>query len=216
MQKFTNRHLVLDIDSTLANTFPTMDGHGSANERVYYLELTDGDSITPMWGVFRPHLVEFMNFADQYFEQIHIWSAGQYQYVHQIVDIMADTTLISPSTVFTYDNCAYNMTSDQYIYKPLSKIYQAVTTANPMNTLVIDDRKETFSRNPSNGILIPPYEPKIDEIDIEDNALLKIICWLSLPQVIATSDVRLLDKRNIFTVSLDKYRCVLKESFNIF
>ena len=72
------------------------------------------------------------------------------------------------------------------------------------NTLVIDDRKSTFSANPGNGIKIPLYSPPetINGIESDDIALKQFMFWLLRSEVINTKDVRTLDKSRIFKTPL--------------
>jgi hypothetical protein len=239
MPGLTSRHLVLDLDSTLIHSDGEMDVYkdfklyssptnAELRSRLYRFDLVDvvdapGTGVrTPMWGVYRPHVLEFLNFASIYFDAVHIWSAGQHKYVHTIKDVLFQGDFV-PSTVFSYDMC--DQTTSE-LFKPLTKLYAENTAmgANETNTLALDDRDHTFSRNPHNGVQIPAYEPgptedkakKMSRAEIvkqyradimaDDIALLQFTCWLSLPEVIKEPDVQKLDKTRIFTTSLDHYK----------
>ena len=62
--------------------------------------------------------------------------------------------------------------------------------------------------NPDNGILIPPYHPGMynvnqfptveDLINRSDNTLIKLMNWLKRPEISNCTDVKLLDKSQIF------------------
>jgi hypothetical protein len=237
-RSLTNRHIVLDLDSTLIHSTSNMKTYANLKlysepknaalrPRLYRLEMVDvvdkpgSGIVTVMWGVFRPYVFEFLQFADLYFQGIHIWSAGQYKYVHSIKEILFRDGPVQPSTILTYDDC--EMTSNE-IFKPLSKFYGRPTSegANETNTLALDDRDDTFSRNHHNGIQIPVYEqgprtssgdsppPTIKFIKANDIALPQLMCWLSLPHIIREPDVRKLDKSTIFTTPLIEYERQLK------
>lgn len=227
-RSLTNRHLVLDLDSTLIHSSVEMDVYENMHlysdtrsiplrSRLYRFDLVDAmdvvpgtGSVMPMWGVFRPHVFEFLQFASVYFEKVHIWSAGQYKYVHNIKAVLFPKPDFQPDVVLTHDDCEMSSTM---VCKPLSKLYGMGVGANETNTLALDDRDDTFSKNPYNGIQIEPYEPgeSKEEIMDDDDTLQKLMCWLSLPEVMRESDVRYLDKRYIFDTPLSTYHKRLKE-----
>lgn len=212
------RHVVLDLDSTLVHSSPNVDEYskldlrslvGKDRDRVYRYDLIDvngspGEGILyPMWSILRPYVREFIEYLlDNY--TVHVWSAGKYKYVHQIVDALFPDPYRRPVTILTYDDCEF---IGDYIFKPLKRIYELNPEANPSNTIIIDDRTDTFSRDPDNGIHIPIYEPPptIEGIMREDYALLKIMLWLSTPMVKETADIRYLDKRYIFAYPISDY-----------
>lgn len=224
----TNREFVFDLDSTLIHSSMDMEAYEALKlysdpksiplrGRVYRFDLVDvtetpgTGTVTPMWGVFRPYVFEFLQFMAHYCKKVHVWTAGQYKYGHTIKAQLFKGTF-QPTTVFTYENCKMTTSS---IHKPLEELYAAVAasgeeagTTDATNTLALDDREDTFSLNPYNGIQIPPYEPELTKEGImkEDIALLQLMCWLSLPEVVQAKDVRYLDKRYIFTTSLEEYR----------
>jgi hypothetical protein len=216
----TDKAIVLDLDETLVHTFDEMSELTSLNifkdpklmdikERIYILTLDDvvdsrgTGSKTKLWGIFRPHLKEFLDFCFTYFRTIVVWSAGKLRYVHGIVEIIF-TRLNEPSEphiVYSWDDCAV---SSKSIKKPLTKMISEISNLskylNLTNTFVLDDRKSTFQDNPNNGILMPIYKPNltIDELRQDDLALLQLIRWFKLPEVINSTDVRTLNKSNIF------------------
>jgi hypothetical protein len=164
-------------------------------------------NVSHMWGAFRPHLRQFLSFAKYYFAGVIVWSAGQTKYVHEICRKIFIDPDFQPLIIYTYDDC--EMGAD-YVYKPIAKLMNdnAVKAyVNPKETLTLDDREDTFSKNPRNGIKIPPYEPRMtpDGIMTDDIALLQLMKWLELPSVINASDIRTVDKRNIFSTSIPDY-----------
>lgn len=232
----TPKILVLDLDSTLVHTSGNMqdyeklriyDVNDSTNadlrSRTYSFELTDvidtpgTGSTTPMWGIYRPHYREFLTFAFSYFDEVRVWSAGQFKYVYAITDKVF-SGLQQPVSVKTYDDCKKTVNR---IYKPLVDYFASTVqipsnyppTCTPFagcdmsNMLILDDRSDTFELNPQNGVEIPVYEPDPNPSVIrrDDIALLQFMAWLSLPEVANAPSLCKLDKSRIFTTSLSEY-----------
>jgi len=202
------QELVLDLDSTLIHSSTDMDDYDSiinepgVSNRTYVINF-DGYK---MWGVFRPHLRAFLDYAHKRFYKVHIWSAGVNAYVHSIVNTIYSGTGNRPETVWSREMCE----REPVLHKPLSKFF-AGRTANEKNTFIIDDRRETMMMNQGNGILIPAYEPYADPSDISEpsHSLLKLIAWFTLPAVRNSTDVRTIRKDDIFTTSLETYQAIL-------
>lgn len=214
-KSLTNKCLVLDLDETLVHTFDDMDSYrklGIMNSphtldlrpRIYRIELLDvydnlGTGIrTPIWGITRPYLSEFLQFCFQYFRMVTVWSAGQYPYVHSIVShIFRDA--YPPQIVFTRDDCLI----ETNLHKPLEKIFkESDGVMNLMNTFALDDKETTFStHNPQNGVLIPEYAPYPNYYALRNNDdnLLRLKDWLMKPDVMNATDVRTLNKNDIFS-----------------
>jgi hypothetical protein len=210
----TEHNLVLDIDDTLVQTFddikslykcPIMKNSKfyPVRKRVYILKFDSPDDEEEVddemvWGVKRPHIDEFLAFANEYFRNIVIWSAGTYEYVHAIVKNLFKN-IPCPTRVFTRNDCAQ---SDEYGYeKPLEKIYKAIPEMNSSNTFLIDDRQEVFVRkDPDNGIIIPPFSPDIEDLNSlqNDTCFLDLKKWFMQREVMEADDVRTLDKSDIF------------------
>lgn len=214
--------LVLDLDSTLVHSSGIMEEYERLEiasnpkrkvllDRLYNFQLVDvmdppGTGMTTvMWGTKRPHLAEFLTFASTYFEEIIIWSAGQPKYVHAIADVIFPDTFFGDPTkrsirILTSEDCVMQ---GRWVYKPISKL----ANVNPAYCFCLDDRDDTFSKNSQNGIKIPAYEPSptVESIMADDVALVQLMCWLSLPEVMNASDVRQLNKKSIFTTPLSTY-----------
>lgn len=212
----TDKNIVFDIDETLVHTFDDYDKlkqlriftdakNMKLRNRVYKLGLDDmfdkrgSGNQTLMWGITRPNLDEFLKYCFKYFRNVAVWSAGQGPYVRAVVkDIFKG--IGTPTLVYVWDDCEND--EDAGIYeKPLRKMYKEVDTMNPTNTFILDDRTTSFSGcNPDNGILIPAYKPieKVESLHKDDNAFEKLVNWLNKPEVIRSTDVRKLDKTNIF------------------
>jgi TFIIF-interacting CTD phosphatase-like protein len=231
IQSLTDLRIVLDLDSTLVHSSIDMaafeklriysnPANIALRERTYTFELIDASGEpgygekTPMWGIFRPHLKEFVDFMSMYFKEIYVYSAGLYKYVNSVTDIIFSQALTKPVLIYSRDDC---LSYTGELVKPLTKIYNdpRATGANETNTFVLDDRDKTFCFNPYNGIKIPIYEPNptFGEIMKEDICLEQLMYWLSLPEVMNCRDVRELDKSTIFTHSLDEYKRMIDPNF---
>ena len=210
LTKFT---LVLDLDSTLLFTWE--EGHKfdgpatfrdpayiSLRQRFYRLELENligrGDGTKhSYWGITRPYLDEFLAFASDYFTNIVICTAGVEAYADAVSDILF-RDLPYPCAVFSRDDLE---THNGLLRKPLRVLIPRVGRGmDPTNTLVLDDNETTFLFNPDNGVLIPRYEPDSTHaaMSTPDIALLQFKTWLLRPEVMASNDVRTLDKKYIF------------------
>lgn len=221
----TNKVIVLDLDETLVSTQESMISLHKLNilkdphlldlrKRIYVLNLEDvmtktgAGQLDQFWGIMRPHLKEFLQFCFDYFHIVAIWSAGQYKYVHAVVDnIFRD--LPRPHVVFSFNDLDI-ITSDHILQqeqikaKPLLKMIGGVDGLSQYmsleNTIVVDDRDTTFIQNQENGIKIPPYHPSstIENFRRDDDTLLKLKSWLMRDEVIKATNVKLLDKSKIF------------------
>ena len=171
--------------------------------RIYHINVIDGPGpagnghIDKMWGSTRPGTADFLRFASRYFRTISVWSAGVYRYVHAICDSIFPIG-IRPTIIFTSEDCIFGQNGS--ITKPLSKLWPRLPDAGPHNTLVIDDRSDTFIRNIDNGIHIPPYAPRIDQIFNPESILPIIQKWLMQPEVLSASDIRWV-RKDIFSNS---------------
>ena len=199
--KLTEYILVLDLDSTLIHTMDHIEDYQSLKiqsknrhlrERVYDFELCNKESTEKLWGVYRPHLKEFIDFAVNYFAEIRIWSAGKYMYVHNIVDLIFGVDHAIPSSIKSYHDCVFTKTN---VRKPLSNYGDQLD-----KIIAIDDRSDTFGLNKDNGIKIPIYEPNPTEkaIMAGDDSLIKIMKWFMKEEIIRGKDIRLFDKSKIF------------------
>ena len=208
----TNKTVVLDLDSTLVYTSDNINDlekvytDSNLTNRIFKLDIIDisekNDIKLKFWGIFRPHLSEFITFLITYFKEIYVYSAGIYKYVHLITDIIFKKHPIKPKLILSREDCVYF--KDDFI-KPLNNIFKRDKNSNQLNTFIIDDNPISFSRNKENGILISPYEPNISELNNVDNSLLYLICWFSLSEVVNSYNIKLLNKNNIFDISFDYY-----------
>lgn len=229
----TKKYIVLDIDATLVHTHGEIDDFSMLNiysdqeklehrRKLYTMTLIDATenappgtgSVIKLSGIYRPQLKEFLDFCSDYFEGVVIWSAGQKKYVEKMAEIMFPFQEFQPLIIYTWDDCEVG--EGDYLKKPLAKLFKDKRVKGKMNeknTFVLDDRDDTFSLNPKNGIQIPEFESdmSIDEIvEHKDDAFIKLMAWLSLKEVRDCKDVRKLNKCNIFKRTLEDYNKKLK------
>ena len=215
----TNFCLVLDLDETLVHSSEdlnklkelgvlTKSNMMDVLQNTYLLKLDDvvhkkGQGIkTEMWGVVRPHVKEFLTACFTYFKVVAVWSAGKKKYVEAIVDFLF-RDIKRPHVIFSRDEC--ERTSNNTLTKPLIKMMEQVPGLakymKPENTFILDDRASVFdSCNPDNGIQIPAYIPDFsnDSVREQELSLKKLMKWFAKPEVISSTDIRTLDKKNIF------------------
>lgn len=206
--------IVLDLDSTIVcsnpinnNYYVILDKYHNLHHRIGLLKFNDSEGESALWTVLRPYAKEFIEFIIKYFDKIIIWSAGQPDYVHKIVELLFRDYDRKPDIVYTSEQTI--ITQNSIIYKPLKFLLEdpKINGIDENNTIVIDDRLDTFSLNPRNGILIPEYIPKyLDDILYDnDNALLKVIAWLAIVRLRNTNDLISCDKSNIFEYDIEDY-----------
>jgi TFIIF-interacting CTD phosphatase-like protein len=207
----TDYTLVLDIDETLVRTFENLNllktsrilkspTYYPVRSQVYILNLEDDEEDADeekLWGLFRPHLSTFLDFAFNYFKNVCVWSAGSADYVHEVCRHIF-TNHPCPDVIFTRNDCD---NKNGNLFKPLTKLYDILPTANQYTTVMIDDRDDVMSINLKNGIVIPPYNPILDKINTmkDDDSLLKIIDWFQQNNVVKANDIRSLNKNSIFS-----------------
>lgn len=213
--------IVLDLDETLVHSFSEEDSLQylrdlkiystpdllDVRSRMYVLSTpnpTIGDYIY-IWGIKRPFLYEFIKFCFSYFAVVAVWSAGQTQYVHSVINnIFAHTR--SPHIVYSMNECEFEGFN---YFKPLNKMIENEKNYNLslQHTFFLDDREHNFIKNPHNGIIIPPYSPKlsIESIRQPDYILPQLQKWFMSPHVLGCTDIRDLDKSEIFTTQYSEF-----------
>lgn len=213
-QAETDKCVVLDIDETCVHSFedsmpvwlrdPQYRDILSNCYEIHPVDAVDDagtGNMLPMWGIRRPHLTEFLVFCQKYFRHILVWSAGAKHYVHEVVRAMF-AGLPSPTLIYTRDDIPPGPTT-----KPLPIILNDNSIRDSgcslQTTYIIDDRYDYFMTNPNNGVQIPAYSPPItpESLRADDQSLLVLKWWLTMPSVRTASDIRSLDKAIIFTYS---------------
>lgn len=223
----TNNCIILDLDSTLVYTHDDMKQLEELGiltnprllplrDRTYILSLDDvGErrgtgTKYDFWGTTRPYVKDFLVFCRSRFKIVAVWSAGQRPYVEAVVDYLFQD-IGPPDIIFTRDH----LEGDG---KPIKKmIADDPVIGRHMkleNTYALDDFDATYADNPDNGILIPPYAPPstISGLSSNEISLLQFKYWLLLPEVMASKDIRTLDKSRIFETPLHEYQDRLKDT----
>jgi len=210
----TDKCLILDLDETLIKSYEnrvsipifnrTDPNYFRNSSRLYsfdHRQLSINGMLysnAKIVGIMRPFLEEFIDFIFKYFRYVAVWSAGEDSYVKKICNIIFKHK--KPYLIYSRDKCM----RDTYA-KPISllmndRILSSIFTLE--NTLILDDKQQSIMHNPENGILIPAYEPPINNhyelFYDKDDALLKFMNWLLTPYVIKTTDVKMIDKSMIF------------------
>lgn len=224
-ETITNKAIILDLDSTLIFTHeekvnlkktPILSDPDMLDlrTRVYYLTIEDYDKRGSgkqysVWGVTRPHTKEFLHFCFAYFKVVAVWSAGQKDYVEDIINYLFRDIGHKPHIIFTRDDCVKDKKLGTI--KPLTKMYefhpllgQYMTESN---TLILDDNHYTFEKNLENAIHCPAYEPDAhpEAMREGDDTLLQCRYWFLLKSIREAKDVRKLEKDTIFTTPVDYY-----------
>ena len=221
-KSLTNKCIVLDLDETLVHSNENMDKLQELEimtnpelldlkRRTYQISMDDvvykkGEGVkTVMWGIVRPHVKEFLVSCFSYFKVVIVWSAGKRKYVDAIVDFLFKD-IRRPHVVYSYDQC--ERTSNNLIVKPFMKMINAEPGLNKYmsldNSFMIDDRNTVYAGyvgdNPDNGIQIPAYRPafNIHSLRSDDIALKQLMTWFLRPEVMASPNVRELNKNDVF------------------
>lgn len=150
-----------------------------------------------MWATKRPYLDEFLNFCFYNFDYVCVWSAGTYDYVHKICEILSMNTPRKFDYILTRDDCEEDYENDTYC-KPLEKIFKLDPNITPELTIMVDDRVENFIKNRGNGLVIPKYEPEY--LDHHDEYLLHFMDWWNYLMKNGFDDIRNIDFRDVFYV----------------
>lgn len=203
--------IVLDLDETLIHTLSDDEFNGSnkgyellrlypdLRGRLYKLNVQG----RPMWSIKRPYVDVFLRYVLDNFSKVIVWSAGIDEYVHEVVDWLFGTILISPDAIYGRSFC--EIESKKYT-KPIRKLVIQPDLRESVrldNTLFIDDNVVSTSPNPTNAVTIPRYQPNpahpSDLLTHSDRSLLQLVDWLESDAVpkyeSGTSvDVRILQK----------------------
>lgn len=232
-------HLVIDLDATFVSTSTddwvynkvvkilssTATGLDILRRRVYLFTVGKYKMCT----ILRPGALEFIEFASFYFKRISVWSAGQKDYVDQIVSFLFPAHIPRPSLVFNWDDCSQEVVSTTTSGRSHKKSSSNAKAASPSNQeyvtftkplvemiahgpkgeglenmIILDDRKDIAEKNIENLVQIPPYEPNINysELTAQDNCLDLFVEWLMSPEVMSEKDIRKVEKTKIFRDAL--------------
>ncbi len=225
----TNKCIILDLDETLVHSSKELDDLWELNlmkdpnlidlrRRTYRITMDDvvskkGTGVkTVMWGIVRPHVREFLIACFAYFKVVIVWSAGKRKYVDAIVDYLFKD-MRRPIVVYSRDECV--KTDNGLLVKPLQKMIRDEPGLDKYmgleNSFMIDDRTTVYDGfkgdNPYNGIQIPAYNPVfgIESLRSDDIALKQLMMWFMRPEVMKSTDVRELNKSNIFKTNVTTF-----------
>jgi TFIIF-interacting CTD phosphatase-like protein len=160
-----------------------------------------------IYGIFRPGLIDFLNYAFNRFDYVVLWSAGTSYYVHQITEYMFSKTDRMPDNVFARPFCENHTRADEeYLIKPLKKLQQINPAIQMSNMFFLDDNPDVSVLNRNNHLLIPKWNPDPTVASCKaalakDRYLYDLIEWLERPEVKSAVDVRRLDKRRVFKLN---------------
>lgn len=209
-----DKHLILDLDSTLI--FATDDinsikgiyrdpKYEEYKDRIRKITIVDSsDGRDYGYGrcctfvvILRPHFEEFRDYITKNFKSYSIWSAGQYRYVRAIESIL-----------FPHENNLESYPCEPFLSRGECEMTNVSVLKDVekygfdmSKTLILDDRNDTFSKNPDNAIHIPRYEPQFDYSGIYngDKCLLETINWFKDSNIMNCEDVRTINKNNIYS-----------------
>lgn len=162
--------IVLDVDQTLIHSKES--------------EIENPDYVFYVWGNSNPHIFygryrnginEFLNVINKKFDQVIVWSAGDYSYVSEMCWAIFNQVGYVPNAIHSRDFCRLESNNKgQKIYvKPISQIFEKYN-ADPKRTFLVDDCKTSFnSEKEKNDIHIPIFD-----MDKNDNVLLELTSWM--------------------------------------
>lgn len=216
----TDRTVVLDLDACLIvsffdkhNTDEDHEAVDAAHELKRVMENTRMQEMRRRFykirskgtnydfcGLRRVDLDAFISFCFRYFKYVIVWSAGDRNYVHAIVNEIFKHHH-RPHYVLTRDDLAY-VDDDDY-YKPIRVINELYSGVAPLDkTVFVDDKNDNFRENTGNGFTIPVCNIFAKDGSIsagEDTALRCLMNWLRKREVLQSEDIRSLDKSDAFT-----------------
>lgn len=206
----SKQSVILDLDATLIHTFNgkmnifedlRLRGNEYLESRIYMIDFVSNKKKQQMWGVVRPHTHHFLEYCFERFDKVIVWSAGSYEYVHHICEVLFQDC--KPHMILTARDCEHE--NGEAKYKPLEKLYERHDFLNDRNTMIIDDNPDSFSKNKDNAIHISSYSvsfnnSETDEqiirklVDDSDVTLSNLIKWLSDDYTKTIEDVKSLEK----------------------
>jgi hypothetical protein len=165
--------LVLDLDQTLVDTRDIQeDINGDNYDGMFDI------SGTNLRTYIRPFMSEFLSYAEQYFDEIHVFSAGTEDYVRQVVAKLFRPDL--QNKILSRAHCVISET-DGRTTKQLD-----IHELDTIRTFMIDDRSDVHSANfhvnPTwgNFYQISPYNVSSTEPDKHLlSAIAEIKKWLT-------------------------------------
>jgi hypothetical protein len=218
MSAVGRRCIIFDLDQCVIQSFFDPNGfplekallvnpnYMSLRDRMFSFDLHNWNSkkgegnVTHAWGVTRPHFKEFLLFCRSYFDVVCVWTAGDREYGHAVVDkVFSD--IREPDLVYTRDDLPPEVRGNYH--KPIQKMLADPRIKDRVSiesTIFVDDKWDNFASSPENGIRIPEWKPAplISNLMSDDIALLQLRQWLLQPDVMRAEDIRKLVKSYIF------------------
>lgn len=207
----TYQSIVLDMDECLLHSWDITkkdyfkqieNSPKTVGLRRHFFEVyaEKSNNSTPVYGIMRPGLLEFLLFCFDRFDHVILWSAGEDYYVERLSDYIFYRIDKLPTKVLSRSNC--HVVRNMFT-KPLSHLANIDPSITLENCFFVDDNPDNSLFNKNNHILIPPFDPECTIKSISyalhhDKALFKLIEWLQRPEVKASKDVRTLNMDNIF------------------
>lgn len=230
----TNKTIILDMDLTLICTIgdgSDMSERMRTDHRAAYNALVHKGAIVPSSLVYfggsgravhndivkRPGVDAFLTFCRYVFKHVILWSAGQANYVYDVVKYVLDPNGIGIfDHIYTAHDIVHRRTSTAdnpllsslrasgYVScstKPIEKLTEKFPDVTLKSTIIIDDLPCNFLPNPKNGILIPPFSPQIEQMVAnagaepldnmsDDYCLFKLLHYLADNEFLSATDVR--------------------------
>lgn len=173
--------IVWDLDETLCHSFFEDNKQSEKNNRFYKFKLKaikDDTKYDNVWGIERKYAREVIKkFHIGGFMQI-VWSAGEYHYVHALVNILFHSIGVKPFAILTRNDCddIYNIVEEEATkVKNMTKLWDMFPNiVTPRNTIMIDDRLDVCMYNANNHIEVPAWKPKMNNLYEEDTVLVKV------------------------------------------
>lgn len=215
-ETLTDKTIILDLDNCLLVSFFECDSEINSEEAIQkilldhksqhlrnriYKSKVDGEKLC---GVKREGLDAFLSFCFKYFRYVIVWSAGDSEYVNQMVETVFRGHH-RPDYVLSRDHLV-NVTEEDY-HKPIEvveKLYPGIASLN--KTVFLDDKEDNFRNNPGNGFTIPQcriYEKNKSITVKSDTALKCFMNWLKREDVVKCTDITKLNKKSVFTYTKD-------------
>ncbi len=191
--------IVLDLDATLVETAEPCSLKTPSTPTpwvgcTYSFVAADdaGQAEAVIWGTIRPHHRSFLQWAHRTFDYVVVWSAGQRNYVHELVAVLWKGLPRKPDLVLTYNDLD---TRNGIYTKPLKRVCDLLEVSLS-RVVLIDDNPDVSVDNPDNAVVIPPYTTATHH---EDDYLVRLINMLDIIlDVPANTDCRSLGLRSLF------------------
>lgn len=116
-----------------------------------------------MWG--RPHLKSLFKFCFENF-RVGVWSAAKSLWISMVYSNIFESIIKEINAendtdyafVFMFDRSCTTMNPDTHVATKQLSILWEISEFKKCNTLIVDDRPETFQDNIENGVLMPSIE----------------------------------------------------------